>query len=110
MKLCLGTDLAHARAAGPVTGQQANAALPARAWCSLDAGGELLAASFCGQTGDTGINPTSADKLLAATSAQPPPCAHFSRARTTIFATFQATSSLSKRVPWEFIILWRVVK
>ena len=42
-----------------------------------DAGGELLAASFCGQTGDTGIEPTSAAQLLAATSAQPPPCAQF---------------------------------
>ena len=72
----MGAELAPARFAGTVSGQQANAARKSRAWCTLEARGELLAASFCGQTGDTGIDPTSAAQLLAATSAQPPPCAH----------------------------------
>jgi hypothetical protein len=42
--LCSGTILVPARKAGTVSGQAANEARKARAWCSLEAAAELLAA------------------------------------------------------------------
>jgi len=77
MQVCSGTDLAPARSAGTESVQQANAARKSRAWCTLEARGELLAACFCWHTVGMGLEPTSAQQLLAATSAQPPPCACF---------------------------------
>ena len=45
-QLCVGTEISPSRSARTVLGQQANFAprVKARAWCSLQVGGELLAA------------------------------------------------------------------
>ena len=68
----LGTELAPARFAGTVVGQQANFALKARAWYSLETGGELLAAKKMYYEERRYAVPASATKLLAAKRSQPP--------------------------------------
>jgi hypothetical protein len=59
-QLCSGTTLVPARDEDAGWGQAANAARKARAWCSLEAASELLAAQFCGQPVGRGLEPTSA--------------------------------------------------
>jgi len=93
VQLCLGAMLAPERAAGTVTGQQANAALTARAWCSLEAGGELLAAKKLLCTAGRWFLRALAAKRLVETSSRPPFVAHFHHANPPFF-TFQAPFSL----------------
>jgi hypothetical protein len=87
-QLCVGTEIAPSRSARTVLGQQANFASKARAWCSLQAGGELLAAPRNPYEQGGGIAPALASKLLAAKRSQPPPATIF--AASSPFLTFQA--------------------
>ena len=69
-------------------GQQANFALKARAWCSLEAEAEFLAAKkmLDEERGDVG--PASVTKLLSAKRSQPPPATIF--VASSPFLTLQA--------------------
>jgi hypothetical protein len=63
MLLCLCAEPAPARAAGTVSGQQANAAQRTCAWCSLEAAFELLAAKKLLYEAGLGQLPALAAKL-----------------------------------------------
>ena len=55
---------------------EANAALKARAWCSLEAGGELLTAKTMRQAAKRGVAPAFVAKLWLPGDHNPP-TAHF---------------------------------
>jgi hypothetical protein len=80
-------------------GQQANAALTARAWRSLEKIGELMAALLCGRTAGMDPNSTSAAQLLAATTAQPPPCAQFGAHKPPFSLHFKPLFRFPKGAP-----------
>ena len=78
-RFCLGSVLAPARSAGIVSVHQASFSPKARDWCSLEAGGELLAAKQKIYGAGRWILPALVEKLLAAKRSTPPPAPIFTR-------------------------------